>query len=199
MKKMMAALMMAALMMAALMATGMVPTDSAHAEQTKIPASITTPDKVESRIGTLQFKDGYPIGDTATKIRDELDYLHGVEAFMNSIHGVSLYALRKGFADVGIKDGDFIFTSRLLGSKSLFLTANADTVYFWGNLDLSNGPLVVETPPKVLGIFDDFWFRWVADFGLAGPTKDKVENTCWSVRDTRARSLKVDILFADHA
>ncbi len=154
-----------------LMMAGTMITGNAQAERTEVPQSITTPDRVESRIGTLQFKDGYPIGDTAEKIRDELDYLHGVEAFMNSIHGVSLYALRKGFADVGIQDGDFIYTSELLGSKSLFLTANADTVYFWGNLDLSNGPLVVEVPPLVLGIFDDFWFRWIGDFGLAGPDK----------------------------
>lgn len=160
MKKMMLAVMVSVFM-----------ASSAQAEQTKIPASITTPDRVESKIGTLQFKDGYPVGDTAAKIRDELDYLHGVEAFMNSIHGVSLYALRKGFADVGIKDGEFIITSEMLGSKSLLLTANADTVYFWGNLDLSKGPLVVDTPPMVLGIFDDFWFRWIVDFGLAGPDK----------------------------
>ena len=79
---------------------------------------------------------------------------------MNSIQGVSLYALRKGLGEVGIKDGDFFYTSKLLDSNSLLLTANADTVYFWGNLDLSKGPLVVETPPMVLGIFDDFWFRW---------------------------------------
>jgi len=157
--------------MALLMAIGMVTTGSAQAEQTKIPASITTPDKVETRIGTLQFEDGYPIGDTVNKIQDELDYIHGVEAFMNSIHGVSVYAIRKGFADVGIKDGEFIITSEMLGSKSLLLTANADTVYFWGNLDLSKGPLVVDTPPMVLGIFDDFWFRWIVDFGLAGPDK----------------------------
>jgi hypothetical protein len=146
-------------------------TGSVQAQPTKIPASITTPDKIESRIGTLQFKDGYPIGDTAAKIRDELDYIHGVEAFMNSIQGVSLYALREGFADVGVKDGEFIITSEMMDGKSLFLTANADTVYFWGNLDLSKGPLVAETPPMVLGIFDDFWFRWVGDFGLAGPDK----------------------------
>ena len=92
---------------------------------------------------------------------------------MNSIQGVSLYALRKGLGDVGIKDGEFFYTSKLLDSNSLLLTANADTVYFWGNLDLSSGPLVVETPPMVLGIFDDFWFRWVGDFGLAGPDKGK--------------------------
>ena len=157
--------------MIALMVAGMLATGSVQAEQTKIPESITTPDKVESRIGTLQFKDGYPVGDTAAKIRDELDYLHGVEAFMNSIHGVSLYALREGFAEVGVEDGEFLITSEMMDSKSLFLTANADTIYFWGNLDLGNGPLVVETPPNVLGIFDDFWFRWVGDFGLAGPDK----------------------------
>jgi hypothetical protein len=161
MKKMIVALMVATTLIAG----------SAQAEPTKVPESITTPDVVETRIGNLNFKDGYPVGDTATIVRDELDYLHGVEAFMNSIHGVSLYALREGFAEVGINDGDFIYTSELLGSKSLFLTANADTVYFWGNLDLSNGPLVVEVPPMVLGIFDDFWFRWVGDFGLAGPDK----------------------------
>lgn len=160
MRKMMTAVMMATVM-----------TTSAQAELTNIPTSITTPDMVESRVGALQFKDGFPIGDTAAKIQDELDYLHGVEAFMNSIHGVSLYALRKGFADVGIKDGDFVYTSELMDANSLFLTANADTVYFWGNLDLSNGPLVVEVPPQVPGIFDDFWFRWVGDFGLAGPDK----------------------------
>ena len=139
--------------------------------QDQIPEEITTPDRVQSELGNLDFKDGYPSPETAEKIRDELDYLHGVEAFMNSIQGVSLYALRKGLGDVGIKDGDFFYTSKLLDSNSLLLTANADTVYFWGNLDLSEGPLVVETPPMVLGIFDDFWFRWVGDFGLAGPDK----------------------------
>ena len=90
---------------------------------------------------------------------------------MNSIQGVSLYALRKGFADVGVKDGDFLIFSEMMDSRSLFLTANMDTVYFWGNIDLTDGPLVIETPPRVLGIFDDFWFRWVGDFGLAGPDK----------------------------
>ena len=30
---------------------------------------------------------------------------------------------------------------------------------------------MVETPPNVLGILDDFWFNWISDFGLAGPDK----------------------------
>jgi len=154
-----------------LITVGIVTACWAQDVQTKIPTFITTPDRFETRIGTLEFKDGYPTGETATKVRDELDYLHGVDAFMNSIQGVSVYAIRKGMEDVGIKDGDFIIYSKLMDSRSLFLTANADTVYFWGNLDLSNGPLVIETPPTILGVFDDFWFRWVGDFGLAGPDK----------------------------
>jgi len=71
---------------------------------TKIPVSITTPDKVEAKIGTHQFKDGYPTDEADAKIRDELDYLHGVEVFMNSIQGVSVYAMRKGLIDITVPD-----------------------------------------------------------------------------------------------
>ena len=167
--------------------------------QDGIPTEITTPDHIQSKLGELDFNDGYPSKETAEKLRDELDYLHGVEAFMNSIQGVSLFALRKGLGDVGIKDGEFFYTTKMLDSNSLLLTANADTVYFWGNLDLSDGPLVVETPPMVLGIFDDFWFRWVGDFGLAGPDKGQGGLFCSSVLATTARSPKVDTLFESRA
>lgn len=136
--------------------------------KTDIPDFLTTPDKVESKIGTLEFQDGYPIGGTAEKIRDELDYLHGVEAFMNSIQGVSTYAIRKGLMDAGVNDNDFIIYTGLMDSKSLFLTANADTVYYMAVIDLSNGPMIFESPPEALGVIDDMWFRWVTDFGLPG-------------------------------
>jgi hypothetical protein len=38
-------------------------------------------------------------------------------------------------------------------------------------IDLKNGPIVIESPPNTLGIVDDFWFRYVADLGNAGPDK----------------------------
>jgi hypothetical protein len=150
------------------MLAGLMNTVWAQETRTEIPAFLTTPDKVESKIGTLQFNDGYPTGEAAAKIRDELDYLHGVEAFMNSINGVSTYALRKGLMDIGVKENEFIIYSGLMDSRSLFLTANADTVYYMGVLDLSNGPLIFETPPQALGVIDDMWFRWISDFGLPG-------------------------------
>ena len=154
--------------LAMLVAIGMVTTGRAQAVQAENPVSITTPDKVKTKIGTLKFKDGYPVGNTAGNIQDELDYLHGVEAFMNSIQGVSLYAMRKGFHDVGVKDNEVLLWSGLMDSKSLLLTANADTVYYISFLDLSKGPLIFEAPPQALGVIDDMWFAWVTDFGLPG-------------------------------
>ena len=38
------------------------------AAQAPISPAISTPDKVESRIGTLEFKDGMPSKDTIAKI-----------------------------------------------------------------------------------------------------------------------------------
>src|SRR6476659_6120374 len=140
----------------------------ADVAKTPVPAEITTPSKVETGIGTLEFTDGYPTSQTAEKLRDHLDYLHGVETFMNTISGVSVYAIRKGFQDAGVADGDVLIFSELMDSRSLFLTPNADTVYFWSFHDLSQGPLVFETPSDTLGLFNDIWFRWISDFGLPG-------------------------------
>ena len=40
-----------------------------------------------------------------------------------------------------------------------------------GVLDLTKGPMVLETPPKLLGAIQDHWFRWVIDIGLPGPDR----------------------------
>jgi hypothetical protein len=135
------------------------------------PPEITTPDKVETRLGTLEFKDGMPSKDTVDKVYDNLDFTHAFEAFVNTMQGVNMAAIRKGFLDAGVKDNEILVFSKLMDAKSLFLTANADTVYFVGFIDLSKGPMVLETPPKALGTLDDEWWRWVIDFGLPGPDR----------------------------
>jgi hypothetical protein len=61
---------------------------------TEIPKSITTPDRVETRIGTLEFFDGFPTEETAQKCFDNLDFLRGVEAFLNGCPAASLVAMR---------------------------------------------------------------------------------------------------------
>lgn len=135
------------------------------------PPQITTPDAVEIPLGTLTFQKGIPTQETADKIYDQLDLTRAIDTYLNTLPAVSMYAIRKGFRDVGVKDGDVLVFSKLMDSKSLFLTANADTVYFWTFLDLKQGPVVVEAPPDVLGLLDDMWFRWIMDVGVSGPDR----------------------------
>ena len=40
----------------------------------KVPTYITTPDTVQTRIGTLKFFDGLPDKDTVQKVYDNLDF-----------------------------------------------------------------------------------------------------------------------------
>src|SRR5208337_2169236 len=138
---------------------------------TDIPPEITTPDSVETHIGRLEFKDGAPTSETVEKVYDNLDFMHASETFLNAFRGASLVAARKGFISAGAEDNSIIIFSELMDSKSLFLTGNADTVYFMGFLDLTKGPLVVETVPMCLCTIDDMWFRWIIDFGLPGPDR----------------------------
>jgi hypothetical protein len=133
-----------------------------------IPPAISTPNRVETRIGTLEFKDGAPSADTVAKVYDNLDFTHAFEAMVNTFRGVSVAAMHKGLLSAGVKDNEYILYSGLMDAKSLFLTANADTVYSIGILDLSKGPMVLEVPSNALGAIDDYWFRWVIDLGSPG-------------------------------
>jgi hypothetical protein len=137
----------------------------------EIPPAISTPDKVETPLGTLDFKDGAPSKETVAKVYDYLDLMHGVEAFVNAYQGASVASIFKGLENAGVPNNTALIFSELMDAKSLFLTANADTVYFWVNLDVTQGPIVVETPPLSLGVIDDMWFQWVTDFGLPGPDR----------------------------
>jgi hypothetical protein len=68
---------------------------------TKIPESIMTPDTVETRIGTLKFFDGIPTKETSALVYNNLDFLRGVEAFLNGIPAASIEGMRLGAVSLG--------------------------------------------------------------------------------------------------
>jgi hypothetical protein len=141
---------------------------------TPIPPSITTPDSVDTRIGTLNFRDGFPDDATVQKVYDNLDFTRGVDAFLTALPGASTEAIRAGFASQGADNNQTVLIMEdLMDSKSLFLTPNTDSIYNLMWLDTKDGPLVIETPPNVLGVIDDHWFQYVTDFGRIGPDKNK--------------------------
>lgn len=137
-------------------------------------AGVGMPDRVQTPIGTFEFFDGVPLPETTKRLYDGLDFLRGVEVFLNAVPGASLVAMRRGFRSVGIDGlGTIAYTDPRANSGSLFLTPNTETTYATMFLDLRDGPVVIEPPTESLCVVDDFWFRYVADMGIAGPDRGK--------------------------
>ena len=114
----------------------------------EVPASIMTPDNVQTRIGTLKFADGLPDAETVQKVYDQLDFGRGVEAFMAGMPAASVQALKAGFVSQGFGPNQAMgITETLADARQLFLTPNATTVYVWFCFDVKDGPMVVQVPP----------------------------------------------------
>jgi hypothetical protein len=137
--------------------------------------SISTPDKVETSIGTLRFLDGAPDQKTAEKVYDYLDTMRGVDTFLKGMPLASLAALIEGSRELGaIEANQVVYTDKLLDSAPLFLTGNTSTLYVAPDLDLKrDGPTVIEAPAGMLGAINDAAFHYVEDIGPVGPDKGK--------------------------
>ncbi len=139
-----------------------------------VPEFLLTPDKVETEfLGDLEFFDGMPSESTVKKAYDFLDLSRGVEAFLNGMPAASIYAFLEGLKKAGLEPGDLGITENLLDARGLLLTAQSTTPYAFAEIDLKNGPVVVEIPGPVLGTLDDAFFRFVSDVGLTGPDQGK--------------------------
>ncbi len=136
-----------------------------------IPLNLITPNEINTRIGKLIYTDGAPSRDTIQEVLDNYDFTRALSVYMDAHQGASTAAILKGLREVEVQDNDIIIFSELMDSQSLFLTANADTVYYIGTINLQNGPVVFESPPDALGVIDDMWFGHVIDFGRPGPDR----------------------------
>ena len=150
-------------------------TDARADVSSAVLESISTPNAVETAIGTLEFFDGVPTDATVETVYDNLDRMRGVTAFLDNVGALSVYSVISGNAAIGLTQPNQIAVAEeLLDSHSLYLTGNTSTMYSIGHLDLqAYGPTVVEVPPGMLGMLDDAWMRYVGDFGVAGPDKGK--------------------------
>ena len=133
--------------------------------------SLSAPKTVHTRVGTFDYSDGVPTDATAKSIYDTIDFTRALNVYNNSFRGASALGLKKGFESVGAGSGDIVIFESMMDASSLFLTANADTVYYLGWIDLSDGPVVIEQPTDGLGAINDMWFQWVTDVGKPGPDR----------------------------
>src|ERR1700677_1058809 len=114
---------------------------------TNIPAEITTPDSVETSLGTLRFFDGLPDKATVEKVFDNLDFMRGMDVFLNTTAATSTLANIEGLKSVGCNNQTVVIHENRVDAKTLLLTPNTQTATLWGFTDLKDGPLVVEIPP----------------------------------------------------
>ena len=140
-----------------------------------VPASITTSDTVQSKyIGELNFVDGFPSDETVSKTYDFLDTSRAVELFLNAMPTTSMYAMLNGHVEIGITPNRAVgITETLMNARSLWLTPQTTTPYVHGEVDVKDGPVVIEIGSVVLGLLDDAFFRYVSDIGVPGPDKGK--------------------------
>ena len=87
---------------------------------TPIPPEITTPDTVETRIGTLNFKNGMPDQATMDKLWDNLDFSRAVSVYLNALPAVNMYAVRKGPRDAGVPDNTIMTMETMMDSTGMY-------------------------------------------------------------------------------
>jgi hypothetical protein len=140
-----------------------------------VPGKILTPDSVQTKyLGELEFTDGFPSDETVTKTYDFLDTARAVELFLSAMPAASIYGLLDGHAQIGFRANKTVgITENLWDARSLWLTPNTTTPYVHAEVDVKNGPVVLEIGSPVLAIMDDAFFRYVGDIGVGGPDKGK--------------------------
>src|SRR6478609_1006470 len=123
---------------------------------------------VKTRFGDFEFKNGYPAGDSAQRLRHTLAFNRAVEAYLVQMPGVSWYRVWKGTAEAGTGAANqLVIWETLMGSQTILLTGNTETVYGLCAIDLKrDGPVVIEVPAIMLGFVSNLWQGSIMDIGL---------------------------------
>src|SRR5690242_12680756 len=133
-----------------------------------ITTTQTGSQKIESRIGTLEFThdfgNGYPTDQTVDMLYDERDFQRACQAYLWSLPAVAFTAWQRGTREaLGAKNGQIVAILSYEARRGI-LTANATTPYYLGFADLSGGPLVLEMPSRgVQGAINDSWQNAIPD------------------------------------
>ena len=120
---------------------------------------------METRFGTLEFTSGYPTGETATTLYDELDFQRAVQAYLWALPMASYGAMADEHIRLGCSSSAVLIADQFAQQEHLALTANQDTVYMSGVLDLREGPIVMELPQGLLGTLNNIWQQPLCDLG----------------------------------
>ena len=139
------------------------------------------------QLANAAYTGGTLSADAAATLKDELTFQQAVQVYLWALPSLNMYGMKEGSEKAFGKGYNVlpVFKDRL-NAKTLITTPNSDVLYALGYLDLKeDGPMVIEVPPGLQGILDDFRQRpirsvgkidgkdWTGDVGLPGPDKGK--------------------------
>ncbi|KAF0811983.1 hypothetical protein IGB42_03525 [Andreprevotia sp. IGB-42] len=138
-------------------------------------------------LANAPFPDGYPSRATVAALQDELLFQRAVQSYIWALPALNMYGMKEGSERTFGKGYNVLpIWKERLNAKTLVTTPNSDVIYAMGYLDLKeDGPMVIEVPPGLQGILNDFFQRpicsegpidgrqWCGDVGLPGPDKGK--------------------------
>lgn len=133
-----------------------------------IPPGLPIADRVQTRIGTIEFThdfaNGYPTDETVEKLYDERDFQRACQAFLWALPAVSFAAWQRGVTKgLGARNGQIVAILSYEARRGI-LTANATTPYYLAFADLSSGPVVLEMPAQgARGGMTDAWQNNIPD------------------------------------
>jgi hypothetical protein len=142
-------------------------------------------------LARLPFKDGYIAKDKVPTLLDELYFERAAQTYLWALPALNMYGMKEGSERVfGAGYNVLPIWKQRLNAKTLITTPNSDVIYAFGYLDLKeDGPMVIEVPPGLQGIIDDFWQRpipsvgeiegrkWSGDVGLPARIEARAANT----------------------
>ncbi|WP_432890579.1 DUF1254 domain-containing protein [Kribbella sp. CA-245084] len=111
--------------------------------------------------------------EDAESLRAELFFQRAVHAYMTMLPALNVIGMRDG-SEAKFGRGYHVLPiwKDRMDSRTWVPTPNADVIYAMSYLDLKEtGPLVVDAPPNVIGMFTDFFQRTLTDVGAIGPDR----------------------------
>jgi hypothetical protein len=118
------------------------------------------------------YVGGYPTKKTAQAAFDEYDYQAAVQFYVWAYAYLNGLGLDQGLAAMGGDERSIYLLDKRVQSQHTYMTANSEVIYMLSRaIDLSKGPVVIETPPRSRGHFFDLGMRAYMDNGDVGPDK----------------------------
>jgi hypothetical protein len=149
------------------------------------------------QLSRIPLQEGYLSKADSAALKDELLFQRAVQSYLWALPALNIYAMKEGSERQFGKGYNILpVWKERLNANTLVTTPNSDVIYAMGYLDLKqDGPMVLEVPPGLQGILDDFFQRpicnpapvsektwypapysknvWCGDVGLPGPDKGK--------------------------